>query len=484
LLEPYGVRSILAIPIHFQDNFWGFITFDDCHREYAFENRDVDILKSGSLMVASILERNEYAARLESALREAHDANRAKSDFLARMSHEMRTPLNAIIGLSEVALGAGGISNSETHSNFSNIHSAGMTLLATVNDILDISKIAANKIELVPREYGLTDLLHDVTTQGTTFLGEKPVKFVLDVDESLPARLCGDELRVKQIVNNLLSNACKFIEEGMVELSVSALREGDAVWLTCRVRDTGIGIRSQDLGNLFTDYTRLDAAATGKITGTGLGLSITRRLSELMGGGVTVESEYGKGSTFTVRIRQGFVDEETIGPDIAARLQNFSYGTTKRRRDSRFVRCKLPYARVLVVDDVRMNLAVAKGLLKPYEMQIDCVSGGQEAIDAIRGENVRYDAVFMDHMMPGIDGIEATRIIREEIGTEYAQTIPIIALTANALVGNDELFLSKGFQAFLSKPIDALRLDAIVMQWIRDEKREKQVPDGGGDGRG
>jgi signal transduction histidine kinase/CheY-like chemotaxis protein len=415
-------------------------------------------------------------AELETALREAQDANQAKSSFLARMSHEMRTPLNAIIGLSNLILEAGGLSE-EANSNLEKVHDAGMTLLSTVNDVLDISKIEAGKLELTPIDYDLPSLINDTVTQSIMHIGEKPVKFTLNVDENLPARLYGDDLRIKQIINNILSNAFKYTNEGAVEMGVNCARDGETVWLAVWVRDTGIGVRQEDMDSLFSDYTQINSDFNRNILGTGLGLPITKKMAEMMDGSIAVESEYGKGSVFTVKLRQGHVGEAVIGLETAGNLMNFRYSDSKRVRNLQLARINLPYARVLVVDDVRTNLDVAKGLMKPYRMRIDCVTSGQQAIDAIREEAVRYSAVFMDHMMPEMDGIEAVRIIREEIGTEYAKTVPIIALTANAIVGNKEMFLRQGFQAFLSKPIDIAQLDAVIREWVRDARRETTPAD-------
>jgi CheY-like chemotaxis protein len=241
------------------------------------------------------------------------------------------------------------------------------------------------------------------------------------------------------------------------------------------VSDTGQGIRKEDISKLFSEYSQLDTKANRKIEGTGLGLSITKRLVEMMDGTIAVESEYGAGSTFTVRLRQKIIDERPIGQEVAENLMSFRLIETRRSRSKNLVRTRMPYGRVLVVDDVATNLDVAKGLMLPYGLTIDCVLGGQEAIDKIRKEEVRYDAVFMDHMMPGMDGIEATRIIRNEIGTEYAQTVPIIALTANALAGTEEMFLRSGFNAFIAKPIDIMRLDVLLNQWVRDKQTEETL---------
>jgi CheY-like chemotaxis protein len=222
---------------------------------------------------------------------------------------------------------------------------------------------------------------------------------------------------------------------------------------------------------LFTEYHQVDAVANRKIEGTGLGLAIVKNMVNLMGGTIAVESEYGKGSTFTISIPQRQLSSEIIGKEVAFNLSHMRHFQTKLVRNSKLMRLKLPYARVLVVDDVQTNLDVARGMLKPYEIQVDCVISGQQAIDAVQSANVRYNAIFMDHMMPGMDGIETTQKIRE-IGSEYAKSVPIIALTANAIVGNEEMFLKNGFQAFLSKPIDIMRLDSEIRRWLRDKSRE------------
>jgi signal transduction histidine kinase/CheY-like chemotaxis protein len=409
-----------------------------------------------------IEEQNRSLAVLNESVKAASEA---KSNFLARMSHEMRTPLNAIIGLSELSLETSNL-DEESMSNLEKIFNAGETLLSTVNDILDISKIEAGKLELVPAEYDIPSMLNDTVTQSMLHIGEKPVKFNLAIDGNLPAYLYGDELRVKQIMNNLLSNAFKYTKEGMVELGLNCERDGETIWLTIKVRDTGIGIRKEDFDKLFSDYAQVDMAQHKKIMGTGLGLPILKKMVEMMEGSVGVESEYGKGSTFTVKLKQKFAREEVIGTEVVNNLKSMHYSDKKRHDGFHLSRINLSSAHVLVVDDVETNLDVARGMMKPYGVKIDCVTSGQQAVDAIREEKIRYDAVFMDHMMPEMDGIEATKIIREEIGTEYAKTVPIIALTANAIVGNEDMFLHKGFQAFLSKPIEIARLDAVMREWV------------------
>ena len=400
----------------------------------------------------------------------AERASESKSNFLATMSHEMRTPLNAIIGLSELAIGSNE-AQGEIAVNLEKIYNSGIILLGTINDLLDISKIESGKFELVPVGYELPSLINDTASLNAVRIGSKPIQFTLEIDENLPCRLLGDELRIKQMLNNLLSNAFKYTKEGQVHWSIAGTYEEDRFFLIFTVSDTGIGIRPEDMAMLFQEYHQLDSKANRKIEGTGLGLALTQKMASLMGGTIAVESEFKKGSTFTLRIQQKPLTTNVIGHEVAKNLSLMRHSQSKLARNARLTRLDLSYARVLVVDDVQTNLDVARGILKPYEMLVDCVTSGQQAIDAVWNEQVRYNAIFMDHMMPGMDGIEATRRIRN-IGTAYAKTVPIIALTANAIVGNEEMFLKNGFQAFLSKPIDIMRLDVAIRRWVRDRSQE------------
>ena len=463
ILEQQGIKSLLAIPLFHQGLLYGFLSFDDCRRERIFTNDEIDILHSGGLMIVNALLRNEMTQRL-------HDANEAKSNFLAKMSHEMRTPLNAIIGLSGLTLEDGGL-NENARSNIEKVSNAGEVLLNLVNDILDISKIEAGKLELLPNEYDIPSLINDTVTSNILRIGENPIQFILRIDETLPAKLIGDDLRIRQILNNLLSNAFKYTKEGTVELGIRCEHKAGDMWMTVWVSDTGQGIKQDDINSLFSDYTQMDADANKSIEGTGLGLSITKMIVEMMDGSISVESEYGEGSTFTVKIKQGYANGDTIGPEVVKNLQELRYYDEKRRQNAQLTRFSLPYARVLLVDDMLTNLDVTRGMMKPYNMQVDTATNGQQAIDVIRDNKVKYDAIFMDHMMPGMNGIEATEKIRK-IGTDYARNIPIIALTANALVGNEQMFLDKGFQAFISKPIKRTHLDAIIHRWLRDKEKE------------
>ncbi|MDR2730625.1 MAG: PAS domain-containing protein [Treponema sp.] len=439
-----------------------------------FETVKVPLVMDGE--ITGILGIGRDITRRKEMEDEVLTASLAKSAFLANMSHEIRSPLNVIIGLTDLVLEDDNLGRQVTE-NLIKINNAGTTLLSIVNDILDFSKIESGKLELTPVEYYTSSLLNDVITLVITRLGEKPITFSLDINDDLPAKLFGDDLRVKQIFTNLLSNAVKYTHRGSVKLSVHCTREDDTMWMDVTVSDTGIGIREEDLKNIFSDYNQADTKANRNIEGTGLGLPITRNLVEMMEGRINVESEYGKGTMFHIHIRQGFSGSTPIGHELADKLRNFRYAEDKRIVTKRLVRLNLSYARVLVVDDMQTNLDVAAGLLRKYKMQVDCLNSGKEAIDRIRGGNPVYNAVFMDHMMPGMDGIEAADAIRA-LGTEYAKKIPIIALTANAIHGAEEMFYEHGFQAFISKPIDIIEMDSVIRKWVRGESREKEPETG------
>jgi signal transduction histidine kinase/CheY-like chemotaxis protein len=410
---------------------------------------------------------------------EAENASASKSAFLATMSHEIRTPLNAIIGLSEIELQKK--LPEDTYINLEKVYNSGSNLLGIINDILDISKIEAGNFEFVLEAYDVTSLINDAVQLNIVRIGTKQIEFEVYIDEMIPARLYGDELRIKQILNNLLSNAFKYTDRGRVTLEVKCEKEDKDVWLIFTISDTGHGIKKENMGKLFSQYTQLDARANRNIEGTGLGLSIAKNMAERMGGTISVESEYGKGSAFTVRLRQEIIDQTPIGKEAAENLRQYRFIKNKiLSRIKNLIRSYMPYGKVLIVDDVETNLDVVKGLMLPYGLVIDCVSSGREAIEKIReiSENSsaqKYDVVFMDHMMPEMDGIEAVRIIRNGIDGEYAKTVPIIALTANALSGNEDMFLSRGFNAYISKPIDIMQMDLALNTWVRNKQTEETL---------
>ncbi|MDR2596607.1 MAG: response regulator [Treponema sp.] len=416
----------------------------------------------------------ERTLELEEQTAIAMQASRAKSEFLATMSHEIRTPLNAVIGLSEIELRNGPSPSSS--ENIIQIHQSGVSLLGIINDILDISKIEAGSFELVPVEYKTAPFIHDtVNLNMVRYLSKgnnasKPINFVLEINGDFPAKLIGDELRVKEVLNNLLSNAIKYTDEGTITLNISwSAHCTGMVKLVFTVRDTGMGIRAEDIKKLFTSYTQLDTGANRKIEGTGLGLAITKNLVEMMGGSISVESKYGSGSVFTAEIIQGIENAgisreyEPIGEETAEALRNFCYAS--ETRDKIITLTQMPHAQILVVDDLPVNLLVARGLLAPYGLQTDTAASGREAIELVNKN--KYDLIFMDHMMPEMDGIETAAAIRKIEG--YAHT-PIVALTANALRGMKELYLEKGFDDYLSKPISPEALDVIINKLLN--KRE------------
>jgi len=412
----------------------------------------------------------ERTKELEEQTEIAVQANRAKSEFLATMSHELRTPLNAIIGFSEIEL-RDRLSNTDK-DNITHIYQSGAALLGIIGDILDISKIEAGKLELSPEEYDTASLISDTVSLNMVRIGSKPVKFALNINGDFPRTLFGDELRVRQILNNLLSNAIKYTNEGTITLNIEAVKTGDKarqnMLIRFEVRDTGIGIRQEDMGKLFTGYTQLNGGTSRKIEGTGLGLTIVKKLVEMMNGSIAVKSEYGKGSCFTVEIIQAVPGEiEGIGEETAAGLRGFNYSVFRKKDD--IVYSRLPGGKVLVVDDNVANLLVTRGLLAPYGMQVDTAASGKEAIEKVQKANPRFGLIFMDHMMPEMDGVQAVSIIRAWERDSCPASldldrghVPIVALTANALRGMKEFYLENGFDDYIAKPIDPRSLDEVI----------------------
>ena len=395
-------------------------------------------------------------------------SNKAKSKFLAAMSHEIRTPMNAIIGITEIQLQNDKLPV-DVKEAISRIYNSADLLLGIINDILDLSKIDAGKMEIVPDRYEVASLICD-TVNLNMMRSSKPIKFGLCIDENVPSALIGDELRIKQILNNLLSNAFKFTNKGEIQLSVYAEKQpqnsnDDEILLFLCVSDTGEGMAEQEIGKFFSEYSRSDNRL---IEGTGLGLTITRDLVDMMNGNISVKSTAGQGSIFTICLPQKIADAKILGKEVAANLQRFRFNGITRKKAAQVNREYMPYGKVLVVDDVETNLYVAEGLLLPYGLHIETAASGFEAVEKIK-EGKTYDVIFMDHMMPKMDGIEAVGIIR---GFGYNRTI--IALTANAVSGQSAMFLSKGFDAFISKPIDIRQLNAALNKYVRD-KQPKEV---------
>jgi signal transduction histidine kinase/DNA-binding NarL/FixJ family response regulator/HPt (histidine-containing phosphotransfer) domain-containing protein len=417
--------------------------------------------------VRDLREYQRMMRKLETALREAQEANAIKSKFLATMSHEIRTPMNVILGVTESQLFLENLPQ-ETKEAFEKIFDSGNLLIHIINDILDLSKIEAGKFELNPSNYELLSLINDAVNVSLIQFGHKQINFKLKVGENIPLHLYGDELRLKQILNNILSNAFKYTSFGEVELAFSVdspVDEANRFFLVICVRDTGQGMTEEHIKKLFDEYSRFNLEANRSTAGTGLGMAITHNLVKLMEGEIFVDSVPGSGTKITVRIPQAASGSEVLGKKAADNLENFRLTKTTREKKLKIVRELMPYGKVLVVDDMKSNLDVAKLLLKPYDLQVDTADSGFEALDIIKNGKI-YNIIFMDHMMPDMDGMETTKKIR---GLGYKN--PVIALTANAVTGQQEMFLANGFDGYISKPIDVRQLNDALNRFIRNKKR-------------
>ncbi|MGN0412708.1 MAG: ATP-binding protein [Lachnospiraceae bacterium] len=404
---------------------------------------------------------------LDKSRKEAEKANRAKSVFLANMSHEIRTPLNAILGMNELIRRE---TKEQTTLNYTkDIDEAGNTLLTIINDILDFSKIESGKIEIIENGYDFGKHLLEIENMIRVKAEEKDLYLTFEVDQKIPRYLFGDYLRVRQILLNLLSNSVKYTKKGGIHLKIvgqNRSEDGKTIELKMTVADTGIGIREEDLGQLFTDFKRLNLEENRAVEGTGLGLALTARLLELMNGTIEVSSEYGKGTVFTVTIPQG-IDKNVPMGDYH-RIKENKTRSERKFRPIFFA----PDAKVLIVDDNRMNLVVADGMLRNNRIQTEKCISGMQMLERIKEET--YDLILLDHMMPEMDGVEALEKMRED-KTHKNQDTPVIALTANAISGMREMYLEKGFTDYLSKPIDSNLLQEMLEKYLPADKVRRNL---------
>ena len=403
-------------------------------------------------------EQYRYMSELREQKQIADEANKAKSHFLANMSHEIRTPINAILGMDEMVL-------RESHEKeiveyAEDIQASGKTLLAIINDILDFSKVEEGRMEIVPVQYEPLQMKNDLFNMLKERAAKKDLKLDVTFDRNIPRLVCGDEIRIKQCALNLLTNAVKYTEKGSVSLDVKCRRKDDShVLLDFTVTDTGIGIKPEDMENLFSPFTRIDEKKNRSIEGTGLGISITKRLLELMGSELNVKSEYGKGSEFSFSIVQEVINSEPMGDEDH---KGDSSGQSKRSYKELF---HAPDAKVLVVDDIKMNRTVITKLLNRTQMEIDTAASGPEAIKMAAEKS--YDIIFVDHLMPGMDGIETLSHMKEAEGGDK----PVyVALTANAVSGAREMYMEAGFYDYISKPVEGEKLEKLIISYLPPEK--------------
>ena len=391
--------------------------------------------------------------------KELERLSNTKNSFFANMSHEIRTPINTIIGLNEMILRED--VSEEITENAIHIQDASKMLLALINDILDMSKIESGKMEIVPIQYETGSMFSELVNLIWIRAHEKKLEFKLDISPEIPSMLFGDEVRIKQIVTNLLTNAVKYTQKGYITLTArSEMRDNNKVLLTISVKDSGIGIRKEDMQRLFQSFQRVDEGLNAGIEGTGLGLSISHQLVDMMGGKITVDSIYQKGSVFTIQVEQDIVDVNPMG-----RMDFMTRGSAHRRKKYKQI-FEAPDARILVVDDNEMNLLVVKKLLRETKIQVDLAKSGKECLELTKQH--LYHTIFMDHMMPEMDGVETlNRVQLQENG--LCRETPVIALTANVMAGADQNYRGMGFQGYLAKPINGSLMEAMLLKFLPKE---------------
>jgi len=444
--------------------FTGYVEWDDIVGaiEYVYNMMDAIfwVLLIVAFLVVAFLFRTRQTKLLEREKIIADSANKAKSDFLSSMSHEIRTPINAIIGMDEMILRES--QEPETIEYAHNLRNAATNLLELINDILDFSKIEAGKMEIIPVEYSLSSLLNDLVNMIQRRAENKGLHFEVEAAGNIPCTLFGDEIRIKQVITNILTNAVKYTEKGSVTLRVNYIPIDEKnIYLCISVSDTGIGIKKEDIKKLYSAFERIEEERNRKIEGTGLGMNITNKLLTMMGANLIVDSVYGQGSNFSFQIVQQVLNPEPIGDFRETYKRSLAHH--KEYHES----FNAPDAKILVVDDTVMNLTVVKGLLKQTKIQIDTVISGKECLDKVQ-KNF-YDIIFIDHMMPGMDGIETLKAMKV-LDKNLNKDTPVVSLTANAISGARERYIAAGFQDYLTKPINPTQLEKMIVKFLPPEK--------------
>lgn len=450
-LYAQGVVSILVLPVFLQDDFWGFVGFDDCRNERWFSEVEEGILHSGSLLIAHAMLRNEMTQNLMQAREEAVSSTKAKGDFLASMSHEIRTPINAITGMSAIARKTGDID--KAHACLDKIDTASRQLLALINDILDMSKIEAQKLELAHEPFELKTAMYNIKSIIGVRVNEKRQTLEMDIADDVPEVAVGDDMRLTQVLLNLLANAVKFTPEGgQIDLSLKLINQVNGHYeMEAAVKDNGIGIEALQLDRLFNAFEQADRGTARRFGGTGLGLTISKSIVDLMDGKITVTSTPGQGSCFTVRF---FLDAGS--KDMLAQKQI--------RRDK--TNYDFTGYTALLVEDIDVNREIVLELLHDTHITVDCAENGQEALEMFATNPERYDIIFMDVHMPVMDGYFATETLRA-LDLPRADTVPIIAMTANAF--SDDVARSKtaGMNDHIAKPINVDILLQKIAEYLK-----------------
>ena len=419
-----------------------------------------DSLKVTARNLTMYIEKIGRETQLELELAAAQAANSAKTTFLSNMSHEIRTPINAVLGMDEMILRE---SHEEATLRYAaDIKSAGTSLLSLINDILDFNKIEAGKMEIIPVQYELSSAINDLVNMTQKRADDKGLQLHINVAKDTPHKLFGDDVRIKQVVLNILTNAVKYTNTGSVTMNVGWRRDGDEhIQLSFQVIDTGIGIKQEDLPKLFSAFERIEEERNRTIEGTGLGMNIVQQLLSMMGSRLNVKSEYGKGSDFSFEVRQKVLNWEPIGDFTEMYRKSLA-------ANSEYHECfHAPDASILIVDDTKLNLTVIKGLLKQTQLHIDTAESGQETLELVKKR--RYDVIFIDHRMPIMDGIETLHAMRG-MEDNLNEGVPCVALTANAIQGAREMYLAEGFTDYLSKPVDGAKLEQLLIQYLPQEK--------------